>query len=319
MAPEPPKFLDKILENLAPPDSTRLPPKTGVPHEKLPPKTGIPAVMVPQRTVHPAPEPMPPSPERDTRPLNARIPEASPPPPQRGLPAASTPKRSLATIGLIAVTALNLTLVIIVVLLYRDRLSGEAQAHTARTTPQLVALPLVDQISDVPQQSVRTSPTTAVAESAERPRITGNIPPRNVGPGVLEIPKLVLCRGVTGFANYDPIPDAPLKPHHLPHIQAYVEIAHPKPEQRNDGRHIYYMTKSMKLYRSDIGPTEPVMDTALSLVVGGMSPRRDFFSAQPLQALRRVEPGEYTLLVRITDQISGESTSEETTFVIHAD
>ncbi len=232
------------------------------------------------------------------------------PPPSDGPPR----KRSFALAAVTAVMILNILLVILIVFLFQDRQT----MRTASVTPgpptdidrpapveEIVAAP------DAPPDSVPVDERSVEEEERlERPH------PDTAQREVLHIPKLVLCRDVSGFAEYIPIPDMPLTAHHVPHIQAYVEIANPKPEEREDGRHIYYMTKSMRLYHSDIGPSEPLMDTAVSLVVNGLSPRRDFYSAHPLQASRRIEPGEYTLAVRITDQVSGESVTEEATFFV---
>lgn len=133
------------------------------------------------------------------------------------------------------------------------------------------------------------------------------------------IPKLVLTRRVTAFGQYDPLPDTPIQARHVPHILAYAEVLNPLPEPREDGRFIYYLTQSTLLFRTDIGPSEPLMDSAVSSVIGGLSPRRDFHVSQSLQAGHRITPGEYTVRVQVTDQISGQTATRETMFTVQPD
>ncbi len=249
------------------------------------------------------------------------LPELAPPPPDKELPPSAlpdfpAPPRSLQLsplmVGLILVILLNIVLGFWVILMVRERADRErpipSQPPGTRITEASAPGAGPDKaIPDKPDVVGQPGPKQPPSRAVEQPSAAD----------ALHIRKLVLCRSVSGFGHYEPIPNMPLRPNHFPHIQAYIEIAHPKPEQRKDGRYVYRMTKTMKVYRSDIGPTEPVMDTALSLVVGGYSPRRDFHSAQPLQTSRRIQPGEYILVVSITDQISGETITEDISFLIH--
>lgn len=320
--PEPPKILDRLLGDMAPAHPVDQPPKTALPSVQaaeqvpVPPKASIPSGVLAQRMDaaqahdHARSEKAKPAPAM-----------ALPPVTHPSLPAPPFQRRSYASMGVIAVMTLNVLLFIVIVLMYQDRvhLRNVALQAPSASGPS-GELPVVDvrpALSEarghVASQETPPSVATHLSDSARNSSTPGAMP------GTLHIPKLVLSRDVSGFGDYQPIPDIPLKPHHFSHMHAYVEFAHPKPEHREDGRHIYYLTKAMKLYRSDIGPTEPVMDTARSLVVGGMSPRQDFYSSQALQASRRIVPGEYTLIVSVTDQVSGETASKEATFVIHAD
>ncbi len=320
--PEPPKILDRLLDDMAPAVPMDQPPKASLPSEQapeqvpVPPKASIPAGVLAQRVdaaqAHDVARPV----KAKPAPAMALPPVAHP-----SLPAPPLPKRSYASMGVIAVMTLNVLLFIVIVLMYQDRVHLRNVAlQAAPISVSSGELPVVDVRPALSEArghvALPETPPSAASNPSESAR---NISAPSALPGMLHIPKLVLSREVSGFGDYQPIPDIPLKPHHFSYMHAYVEIAHPKPEQRDDGRHIYHLTKAMKLYRSDIGPTEPVMDTARSLVVGGMSPRQDFYSSQALQASRRIVPGEYTLVVSVTDQVSGETAREETTFVIHAD
>ena len=321
--PEPPKILDRLLGDMEPAYPVDQPPKVSLPSEPVPeqvptapPKASIPSGVLAHRA-------------GATQSLEGTRSEKAQPAPAMELPPVAHPslptpapqKRSYASMGVVAVMTLNVLLFIVIVLMYQDRIHLRNVAfQAAPVSVSSEELPVVDvrpELSEARRHvGPQEKPPSGAANLSESRR---NISTPGAIPGMLHIPKLVLSRDVSGFGDYQPIPDIPLKAHHFSYIHAYVEIADPKPERRDDGRHIYYLTKAVKLYRSDIGPTEPVMDTARSLVVGGMSPRQDFYSSQALQASRRIVPGEYTLVVSVTDQVSGETASEETTFIIHAD
>lgn len=217
---------------------------------------------------------------------------------------------------LLAAIAVNIVLIIMMVSVLKGRPSSEV-ADTSPVTDEapeakveeLPRKPGVIPAPGKPQESAATELDQRVVVEAEPP-------PAVILP--LAISKLALCREVKGFGDYDLIPDDPLRPHHVPQIQAYIEIANPRPESRDDDRFVYYMTVAMRLYPSGDPFAEPLIDKAVSLVVNGTSPREDFHAAQPLQVNRRVGPGDYTLLVRVTDQISGETARMETRFRVHA-
>lgn len=134
----------------------------------------------------------------------------------------------------------------------------------------------------------------------------------------LELPKLVLCRSVIGFSRYEAFTDQTLKARHLPLIQAYVEIANPKAEVRDDGRHVYRLSEQIRLFRNNT-PSMPIMDTTVSLTEVTMGSKHDFFAAQYLRPSRAAEPGDYTLEVRVTDQVSGQVVSAKAPLRIVAD
>lgn len=320
----PPVILDRLLDTMKPQAPAELPPKIKAlpPRENLPPKARIPPSIAAQREGAPPIVQAPLSSGENGTPSRHAPSTPKTPMPPVALPdfpvAASPRKRSPLMVGLMLVILLNLVLVVFIMLMFRER---SAQQQVA--PPQ----PPVTRVTEPPPSTAPPAPDTIFEKTpAEEDYLIVEPEPETPTPrmveqpaagDVLHIQKLVLCRSVSGFGHYEPIPNIPLRPNHYPHIQAYVEIAHPKPERRDDGRYVYRMTKTMKVYRSDIGPTEPVMDTALSLVMGGYSRRSDFHSAQALQTSRRIEPGEYVLVVGITDQISGETTTEEIAFLIH--
>lgn len=161
-----------------------------------------------------------------------------------------------------------------------------------------------------PSPGIRQQPDAPTR--TEEP-IEGAVPP---SPPTFTVPKLELIRGISGFGQYDRLPDAPLRPRHLPHIQTYVEMAHLVPEPRDDDRYNYYVSMRVKMYRADVGPSEPLMDTTVSHVFRGYSPRRDFYLTHALQSSRRIQPGEHIVAVRVIDQISRSVAQEQTSFVI---
>lgn len=253
-----------------------------------PPKTATP--IIPQTTVQPAPlEPPLPSAENTETPA----------PNKRGFKSGPI---TLPWIYLL-LGAINLLLLVMVIMLFQDRSRLETHLETAPidTTPP-------------------TAPAT-VPEPVMVPRPTQPEPPEPTIPAPpaadLTIKKLVLCRSVGGFGQYEPIPDIPLTARHIPYIQAYVELTDARPEPRDDGRYIYHLTKHTRLYRTDIGPGEPLMDTSVSQVISGLSPRRDFHTVQALAPTRRVNPGQHTLEITITDQVSGHRATQSTSFMVH--
>jgi hypothetical protein len=208
-----------------------------------------------------------------------------------------------------AFIAVNLLLIGLIVFWVKDRPQATESVRYSTSLP--VAEPAQELPADIIQQLNDLVPVVAAISpllAEERPMVEP----------VLRIAKLELCRSVSGFGSYERIPAEGLLPRHLAHIQAYVEILNPKAQRHEDGRYNYFLTKSMKLYHNRIGPSEPLMDTAVSLAMGGFSPRHDFHATHPLQASGRIFPGDYTLVVRITDQISGEIAVAETGFTIVA-
>ena len=197
----------------------------------------------------------------------------------------------------------NVLLLALVVLFYQDRTR------------------LQERLTPVMTETAPSAVTPQVTDPAATIAAAAPVPVERPVPGVptasLAIPKLVLSRSVNGFGQYEPIPDIPLTARHVPYIQAYIEMANPHPEVRDDDRFIYYMTQHTRLYRTDIGPSEPLLDTSVSLVIGGLSPRSDFHSVTTLTPTRRVQPGEHTLEIQITDQVSGQQASRRTTFTVH--
>lgn len=224
-------------------------------------------------------------------------------------------KNTLLIVALAAALLVNLALVLMMFTVLRDR-SAEQPAEEADVTSQPAnereggrSVTTETASGRLPKEAGVGSPATIQSTAeASMPAI----------PMPFGIAKLELCREVRGFAEYDLIPDIPLLPHHVAQIQAYIEVAHPRPEPREDGRYVYYMTVATRLYPAGDPFAEPLIDKAVSLVENGNSPRDDFHAVQPLQVNRRVGPGLYTLLVRVTDQISGETVRKETTFRVHA-
>jgi hypothetical protein len=289
--PGPPKIVHRVLADLqaapasdaAPEPAAESPPDNSEPVAPAPPPNTIrlPGTTAPK--VDPPPEARP----QDAQPLP--------------VPAGAGSRNWLA-IGVFSLVLFNAALVVfLAVLLQQDRAIHLPEPPIATPT--------------APTQEPGAPPPPATPTRALHPAPDAP-PPREVPTRVLEIPKLVLCRSVREFGHYEPLPDAPLLPRHLPLIVAYAEIANPHPQPRDDERYVYYMTQSMKLYRTDVGPSEPLLDTTVSLVVGGASPRRDFHSEQPLHTARPVFAGEHTLVVRVFDQVSGQTATREITFEI---
>ncbi len=200
---------------------------------------------------------------------------------------------------------LNLLLLIMVLMLWQDR--TRLTTHLIDPTTPGPTVPAPEAVPPGPVMDIAPAPVVAPEPEREAPPATETV----------AINKLVLCRNVGGFGQYEPIPDIPLTARHIPYIQAYVELIGARPEPREDQRYIYYLTKHTRLYRTDIGPGEPLMDTSVSHVISGLSPRRDFHTVQVLAPTRRVNPGKHTLEIVITDQVSGQRSSRSTTFMVH--
>ena len=296
--PGPPKIVHRVLADL------QTDPASGPaqePADETPPANPEPVAPAPPPNAIRLPDATPPKaglpPVAASPEAPPAEPVAAPPPP---VPAGSGTKRWLA-IGITLLVLFNAALVtFLAMLLLQER-----------------AIPPVPPDASQPASTTEPDAPPPPATPTRTPRPAPDVPPeREVPTRVLEIPKLVLCRSVREFGHYEPLPDAPLLPRHLPLIVAYVEIANPHPQPRDDERYVYYMTQSMRLYRTDVGPSEPLLDTTVSLVVGGASPRRDFHSEQPLHTARPVFAGEHTLAVRIFDQVSGQIATREITFDI---
>ncbi len=229
--------------------------------------------------------------------------------------AALTRRQRAFLLGGVGITVtVNILLVILVVLMARERIhmndllpargDGSPHAESVETDPR------ISPVDDERKDSSSLAPTGLPSDLEQ-------IAQTRALHKTLEIPKLVLTRGVNGFGNYDPLHGTTLTAQNIPFVEVYVEIANPKHETRNDDRYIYHLTKYMKLFSSGSGPGEPLMDSAISLVKGGgTSPMRDIFSSQRLQPQQMLEPGEYTLTVRIADHVSGETATAETSFVV---
>lgn len=339
---EPPRILDRMLSDMrisgeSAPRAAAAP----IPSQPLPPK----AVRIPSNVLEPAPanvftqsaEKPPkrlpkiglpnPQPAFQEYPINGTpgtTPPASPALAQEARPQPRIPehadtgtaslstqspliamrlKGSRTTIAIVGLVILNLALI------------ATLMAFSRRTTEQ-------------PEQHVEVhsepaaSPPPVVIEEEPLPQPAEVIPvdPLEIPPPIehLDISKLELARAVSGFALYDPIPDIPLLPHHVSYMFVYTEVINPKPEERSDARYIYNLTKTVRLYRADVGPTEPLMHTTVSMVEHGRSPRRDFYARQQLQSARRIEPGEHIIDVQISDRNSGETVNRQTSFIIHA-
>lgn len=228
--------------------------------------------------------------------------------PDTAPPPAANSRKWLFALGLVFVI-INLGLAVVVYMLLSERF---AQGPVPEPPPPPMPPEEINyfNIPDpvVPEQDAALT-EEAIADEPESP------PPSE--PIRLALSKLVLTRGTQGFGLYDPLPNVPLQPRHIPYLRVYTEYVHPQPEFRDDGRYVYQLTLYVKLYRADVGPTEPLMDAAASLIERGWSPRRDFHAAHPLQPIRRIEPGEHVLLVRLRDQNSGETAQEEITFFVH--
>ncbi len=208
--------------------------------------------------------------------------------------------------GTITLVLINITLVTVLLLFLFDVLPIRQEALDA--PPQQPVTP-EEAVPTVQEELVPEPPPLPVAGPE----------PVEADPAVphLQITKVELARSVTGFALYEPIPDIPLRPHHVQHMFVYVEFRNPRPEDREDGRFVYNMTKNVRLFRADVGSTEPLMNTTVSLLERGLSPRQDFYARQRLQSARPIQPGEHVVEVRISDRNSGESITEQVTFMIH--
>ena len=218
-----------------------------------------------------------------------------------------------AFIGTAALIIFNIALIVFISFILFGR--EQPPSPVVPAEPQVIAPPRDEPVASPPpapppEREVRE--TVAPAEELlEDP--TDPLPP------TFTIPKLELIRGVRGFGQYDPLPDAPLRARHVPHMLAYVEMTNLVPEPRDDNRLTYYVSMRIKMYRADVGPSEPLMDTTVSNVFQGYSPRRDFFLTHALQSSRRIQPGEHIVAVRVVDQVSRAVAQSETSFVIASD
>ncbi len=218
-------------------------------------------------------------------------------------------QRNFLMAGVVSALTLNVALLVLLLMMFQERTPRPAPAPTPPAVPE--AAPEAERRG--PSQTVERRDPGIAPAAPETPYAAPD------DPGPFRISKLVLCRSVNGYGDYEPIPDIPLHARHIPFILAYIEIDNPTPERRTDNRHLYHMTKYMVLYRSDSGPSQPLMDSALSLVKGGgMSPRRDLYAAHHLQTMGTVEAGEYTLRIRVADHVSGQTATAEASFMVHA-
>lgn len=306
-APEPPRILDQLMADLKPAGGS-LPPKGRIQIPTLPrpsePENKEPVPPPPSTAAKPKPEPeepVSPTPTPPPRPQKEPVLVVEDPP-QKAERDAPKSARWLMLAGIVLLV-LNLVLLSLVALLWLGR-DGVMESWTQPEAP-VVAAPAATPTPSPPASPERTAPPPVA-------------PPREtLEPEPFTISKLVLARSVTGFGLYESIPDTPLRARHVPFIQVYVEMENPQAEIRHDNRYVYQFSKAIRLFRTEIGPSEPLMDSAVSLVVSGLSPRRDFHASQALQTSRRLSPGEYTLMVRLTDNVSGQYATRETTFTIH--
>lgn len=265
----------------------------------------------PNKTAAASPPPNQPPPRSDTLGSAAQAPKSQPN--STSIAERPAPRSPWLTFGTVALVLLNLTLVIALLLFLFDALPDRdlIRARTA-AEEQPRRAPVVDDSRESPfvepeQEEPEIPELSPIAEIQEKPIL------RN-----LEITKLAFARSVTGFALYDPVPDIALRPHHVEHMFIYTEFSHPRPEDREDGRYVYNLTKNVRMFRADVGPTEPLMNTTISLVERGWSPRQDFHARQRLQSARPIREGEHIVEVRITDRNSSEVATEQTSFMIHA-
>jgi hypothetical protein len=276
--PEPPRFLDNLLGELQQPPRA-VPPELG----NTPPKKSV--MGAPDRPVF----------TLDEEPRSPRL-------------------RRWVTL----IVVFNLIIITVVAYLARDWFSN---------TPSTDDLPVLEAELDLsvigdmlkPAATLPEAPATvdtSVESTAAPANRTSPPQPVSIDP-VMRIGKLVLCRAVSDFGIYEPVPDIPLEPKHLPFMTAYVEIEQAKPRRGASGRYTYEIKHAIKLYNMAFGPSEPLMDTAISELFTSQSERRDLHITQRLQASRRIFPGDYRLVVTVTDQVSGEMASTDTRFTIH--
>ncbi len=284
----PPKIIDRLLQDS--PSSPAVGPVNRPPKSRLRvPKSGASNTPDPEPAHSPAPLPAAQPEPLDTAPESSDAPSVN----------LSQPSRSrwlVVTIALLVI--LNVTLIFLIVPLF-----WRHKVHPQSDPPYPPAAGIDSTERDTTDASGRLS--------REAPALYPEPIDR------FAIPRIELVRHVSGFGQFDRLPDIPILPRHVPHIYVYTELVNPRPETRTDERKVYQLTKRIVLYREDIGRSEPLMDTSVSLIERGLSPRRDFYSSYPLQPTRRIDPGEYRVWVRLTDQVSGQTAEKETTFTVH--
>ncbi|MFH0953760.1 MAG: hypothetical protein V1873_05480 [Verrucomicrobiota bacterium] len=121
----------------------------------------------------------------------------------------------------------------------------------------------------------------------------------------LEITKLVLCRGVSGYGRYEAFYDNRFRLGSLPLILVYTELANSKPQLRPDGRYVVRLTEELTLFDGAAQEKEVWKGDPVSVTDESSSKRRDFFLAQYLRLPGTIQPGNYNLRVQITDNADG--------------
>ncbi len=132
-------------------------------------------------------------------------------------------------------------------------------------------------------------------------------PPAEESTNGLAITKLALCMRVNGFGRYEPFGEGDFKAGSLPLILVYAELTGFVTKQEADTRFVVKLTEEMTLAdpatNADIWHGDPISLTDVS-----QSRKVDLFQAQYLPLPNNMPAGRYSLRVKITDQNSGMTT-----------
>lgn len=118
----------------------------------------------------------------------------------------------------------------------------------------------------------------------------------------LEIPTVALCRKVTTFGVYDPIPTAALRPNRSIPVIVYSELENFQSKKRDDDFYQTLLSSRLEIFdgtgQSIWNEEQPKIEDL------ARQRRQDFFMAQ-LVEFPPMPPGSYTLKVTVTDTLSG--------------
>ena len=124
------------------------------------------------------------------------------------------------------------------------------------------------------------------------------------------IANIALCKQVTGFGNYEAFPKNEYKLGELPRILVYTELDKFKSRKQEDGQFSVRLVQELSLVKAGGKDKTPVWsEQPVQIADVARNPRRDFFLVQVLRLNDKIEAGDYELVVKVTDQADGATSS----------
>jgi hypothetical protein len=124
----------------------------------------------------------------------------------------------------------------------------------------------------------------------------------------VSVARAVLCSQIGGFGKFIPFTNNEFRPSAAPRILVYTELANFKSILQADGQHAVKLVQELILSRAGSGEVGQIWVEQPALVSDlSRTPRRDFFLVQLLRIPENLEPGDYTLTVKVSDLADGTS------------